>query len=190
MNEIFATEDLRRHTRYLYSYALRQVREPALAEDLVQETFCAALTAGEGFAGRSAVRTWLIGILKHKIVDAFRRRARDPISLDALVEQQGDADTSSDSLKRASASGLAPAFAPRHQEPEAAARARNLCAAVERQLGKLPSQTARAFVLSEILGHDTGEVCAMLGVSASNVWTMVHRARVNLRHALGEAELA
>src|SRR5512134_1775506 len=79
--ESFESGALKDHTRVLYRFAVKVVRDPALAEDLVQETFLAALAgAGNRFAGRSSVRTWLTGILKHKIADALRERASAPLS--------------------------------------------------------------------------------------------------------------
>ena len=77
-------QDLAVHTRYLTAYAARAVGDRDLAQDLVQDTLVAALSAEAGFAGRSALRTWLVGILKHKIMDAYRDRARAPASLDEL----------------------------------------------------------------------------------------------------------
>src|SRR5687768_2770498 len=86
MTEPFDTSTLQEHRHPLYRYALKRVRDPMLAEDLVQETFLAALgAAGTRFAGRSRVRTWLTGILKHKMMDAFRERARTPLSYDDAI---------------------------------------------------------------------------------------------------------
>ena len=63
---------------YLYRYALSRVKDPIIAEDLVQETFLAALKARHNFQGRSTARTWMIAILKHKIVDYIRQKVREP----------------------------------------------------------------------------------------------------------------
>src|SRR5262245_64024075 len=70
-------DELQQARSYLLRYATFQLRDPALAEDVVQETLLAALTDSSHFAGRSAFRTWLVGILKHKIVDAIRKRSRE-----------------------------------------------------------------------------------------------------------------
>ncbi len=78
------SQDLGVHTRYLTAYATRAVGDRDLAQDLVQDTLVAALSADAGFEGRSALRTWLVGILRHKIMDAYRERARAPASLDEL----------------------------------------------------------------------------------------------------------
>ena len=173
---------LQEHRRYLHHYALRQVRDPDLAHDLVQDTFVAALTTGDAYQGRSAVRTWLVGILKHKIADSFRERARAPESLDALVEQGSGADAPAD---ESDAIGLGPAA--RAIEPERAESMRRFREACQQQLERMPVQAAKAFLLSAVLGHDTSEVGQMLGVSDANVWTMVHRTRKRLREVLAGA---
>ena len=77
------------HRDYLYRYALLHLRDESRAEDVVQETLLAAVEGKERFSGRSSLRTWLTGILKHKIVDVFRRQAREA-PLDA--DQEADAD--------------------------------------------------------------------------------------------------
>src|SRR6185436_6249500 len=83
------SRDLETQRGYLLRVARLQLRDDALAEDVVQETLLAAL-AGTGFSGRSSLRTWLTGILKHKIVDAIRRRQRDAIPLAALDPEEGE----------------------------------------------------------------------------------------------------
>lgn len=86
-----SSQDLQQARAYLLRYAMIQLRDPALAEDVVQETLLAALNDRSGFAGKSAYKTWLIGILKHKIVDVIRKKARDQ-SVFADAEAQ-DAET-------------------------------------------------------------------------------------------------
>ena len=82
-----AAADLDQHRDYLYAYALRRVGDSGLAEDLVQDTFVAALGAARGFRGDSSVRTWLTGILKHRIVDSYRAPEHAVESLDANAEE-------------------------------------------------------------------------------------------------------
>lgn len=183
MDPLLDTAQLAKHSRALYAYALHQVRDPAAADDLVQETLMAALDASsERFAGRSSVRTWLVGILKHKIADAFRSRAREPVSYDALGESAEDW-LSADDEAAASGMGWLDSLAG-DADPLAAAEHRRFVEACERQLGRLPPKAARAFVLAEVLGHDTDEVCAMLGMSSASLWTTVHRTRAMLRARL------
>jgi RNA polymerase sigma-70 factor (ECF subfamily) len=161
-----------------------------LAEDLVQETFVAALSgAGTRFAGRSSMRTWLIGILKHKIGDAFRDSARAPVSYDETVHAEApaqitfDDEAAGEPIAAMHGHGIDPG-------PEAAFERKRFVEACQRQLDRLSAQGARAFVLSEVLGHDSKDVCAELGITSSNLWTTLHRMRRSLRSALAEVRPA
>jgi RNA polymerase sigma-70 factor (ECF subfamily) len=182
-------EVLREHTRYLKSYALRRVRDPDLADDLVQETFVAALAAAGRFEGRSAARTWLVGILKHKILDAFRQRARSPIVY-------GDADlpdpaAGADAGETRTPAETVPWVGTRaDSDPEATAAWDRFWAACQGHLEKMPAQAARAFVMSEVLGHETSEVCSTLGISTATLSTTLYRTRKRLRRALEAARPA
>src|SRR5688500_13098444 len=144
---------------YLLRYASLQLRDRDAAEDAVQETLLAALAGESGFAGRSNLRTWLTGILKHKIVDAIRRQARDGVVPD---------DAGLDSLFDASGHWLeAPAAWP---DPDAALEQREFFAVLERCLERLPEKTAQAFLMREHLGAETGDICKELGVTSTHCW--------------------
>lgn len=159
-------EELQAHTRALYAYAVRRVSDPELARDLVQDTLVAALDCAPSFRGQSGLRTWLVGILKHKILDAYRARKHAPASLDEAEEAAFEADGA---------------------QPDEALQRKRFWETLERQLAALPERSARAFVLSVLGGHDTGEICGLLNVSRGNLWVMLHRARRSLRKPLGAA---
>jgi RNA polymerase sigma-70 factor (ECF subfamily) len=164
--EPFEIGALKDHNGVLYRFAVKAVRDPALAEDLVQETFLAALAgAGNRFAGRSSVRTWLTGILKHKIADALRERAKAPVSYD----------------EAAGAHAADPAKLAGGEEPEAVITRQRFLEACQRSLDRMSARAAQAFLLYDVLGHEANEVCAMLGMTASNLWTTLHRVRRSLR---------
>ena len=168
MNEPFDSGALQEHSQPLYRYALKRVRDPMLAQDLVQDTFIAALAgAGKRFAGRSRVRTWLTGILKHKIMDAFRERARAPLSYEDAI--------ASGAVNHAALFSEA--------EPEALTERRRALELCQGELERMSPRAARAFLLT-VLGHDTKEVCALLGMSKANLWISVHRVRRGLRRML------
>jgi RNA polymerase sigma-70 factor (ECF subfamily) len=187
MNDTLEAGMLREHTRTLYTYALREVRDPTLAEDLVQETLVAALgSAGKRFAGRSSVRTWLVGILKHKVMDAFRERAKAPVSYDDAMHP-GSADADVLDVDGEGASHALLDTLAIDSDPEAAIARKRFLESCQRHLDSLPKRAASAFVLSDVLGHGTEEVCAMLGISKSNLWTTLHRARHSLRSAVEAA---
>lgn len=172
---------LETHRPQLVKFALLQLRNPTHAEDAVQETFAAALAAADRFSGGSTVRTWLIGILKHKIIDHLRRASREqPLEpfdgesgaddFDALFDERGH-------------------FAERPAEwgdPERTLGERRFFEALERCLAGLPPKTAQAFVMREMHGADTDEICAALGITRSNCWVMLYRARMLLRECLQE----
>jgi RNA polymerase sigma-70 factor (ECF subfamily) len=179
MKAAFDTRDLAEHTRYLQSYALRKVNDRDLAEDLVQDTLLAALNSGSQFEGRSSVRTWLTGILKHKIIDTFRERLRAPLSLDEMTES---GDTYIDSSVAAQSDHFD--FG---GDPEKQLEYKRFWEAFQRELGRMPARSARAFVLSEFTDSNTDQVCKQLGISSGALWVMRCRTRNSLRSALAPA---
>ena len=166
------------HTNYLRAYALRHVRDSDVAQDLVQETLLAALRSTTAFAGRSSLRTWLTGILKHKILDAWRERQRAPVSLDAFAEP-GD-DGPGVAFPGADPEGAAP-------DPALELEHKRFREACQRELDRMPVRTAQAFVLTEFAGFTSDEACAQLGVTANALGVMRFRARHALRKALAPA---
>ena len=164
---------------YLLRYATLQLRDAAAAEDAVQEALLAALAGEANFAGRSNLRTWLTGILKHKIVDGIRRQARERPAADL---QEGDEGGEFDRLfdRRGHWQEAPDAW----QQPEGALGQKQFLAALEACLRALPERTARVFMMREHLGLETAEICKELGISATHCWVMLHRARMALRLCL------
>ncbi len=163
--------ELEAQRAYLLRYASLQLRNREAAEDAVQETLAAAL-AGD-FAGRSNLRTWLTGILKHKIVDAVRKQGREsPIeddeALDALFDERDHWV----------------AFPPEWQDPERSLEQAQFFAALQRCLEGLPAKTATAFMMREHLGLETAEICKELGITSTHCWVLLYRARMALRECL------
>ncbi|MPZ43275.1 MAG: sigma-70 family RNA polymerase sigma factor [Betaproteobacteria bacterium] len=173
------SELLKDHTRYLTAYALRRVSDRSLAEDLVQDTFLAALSAEVDFEGRSSLRTWLTGILKHKIADVFRARVRLPLSLEALRA----ADDEPIELGIA-ANGEHFDFG---GDPHKQLEHKRFCEAFQRELGRMPERTAEAFMASEFTLADSDEVCERFGMSPGSLWVMRCRTRAALRRVLAPA---
>jgi RNA polymerase sigma-70 factor (ECF subfamily) len=176
---VFDPQALEAHRPALTRYAMAQLRNHAQAEDAVQETMIAALRGGEGFAGDSSLRTWLTGILKHKIIDILRRASRErPLELDP--GEASDADLSvlfqqdGHYVDRPATWG----------DPDAALEQKKFFAVLELCMEGLPENTARVFAMREIMGRETGEICADLGISQANCWVLLHRARLRLRECL------
>jgi len=157
---LLATE-VARHSAYLLRYARSRVRDEHLAEEAVQETLLAALESLDSFDARATLRTWLTGILVHKIHDGFRRGARD---------------------------GDVPAGEPPEPvewlTPDHSLHVKRLCGAFAEAVARLPERQAQAFLMGEISGIETERICRTLGVTRSNLWVLMHRARTSLRASL------
>ena len=158
---------------YLLRYATLQLRDAHAAEDAVQETLLAALAGEAGFAGRSNLRTWLTGILKHKIVDTIRRDGREsPLAsedeFEALFDERGHWIEM-------------PLAWP---DPDASLTQKQFFAALEECLAKLPAKTSQAFMMREHMGFETGDICKELAITPTHCWVLLHRARLALRLCL------
>ena len=164
------------HGDALYGYAMRRLRDAHAAEDVVQETLLAALTSTEGFAGRSSERTWLIGILKHKLVDQLRKSIRQR----PLTELQSD-DNFDPFDKRGN---WDPYLSKWQCDPYQALENAELRHVLEACLSKLPPRIAQVFWLHEAESMSSADVCKELEISATNVWTILHRARLRLQRCL------
>jgi RNA polymerase sigma-70 factor (TIGR02943 family) len=171
------------HGDYLFHYALGRLRDPARAEDAVQETFLAALKA-KNFAGRSAERSWLTGILKNKIFDYFRKASRETTftDLDFYADEEGDRFVADGFGKGGWIHELGPLAWP--ENPGAALDNEIFWKTFRDCSGKLPEKVAAVFTLREVDGVDSKEICATLSISESNLWVMLHRARMALRRCL------
>ena len=166
------------HGDALYRYSLFRIRNAQIAEDLVQETFLAGIRAWESFAGRSSVRTWLFGILKHKIIDHIRKSIRerpeeDIATLSALRHEPFDETGmwKSGPAKWTSDPGLI------YQQQE-------FWDVLQGCLFELPPRLQQAFTLRELDAFSIDEICKIMKVSATNGGVMLHRARVRLRGCL------
>lgn len=168
------------HGDVLYRYALARVRKPEVAQDLVQETLLAAMRSYEKFAGQSSVRSWLCGILKHKLCDYFRKRGRETsfTDLEFLADECGD---------RFVPKGFwVHMDGPREWRPDAdeVMHRAEFWETMRTCLGTLPERIATVFMMREMDEIESKEICATLAISESNLWVMLHRARMALRDCL------
>jgi RNA polymerase sigma-70 factor, ECF subfamily len=176
-------QEIASHRSYLYRYAVGQLREPAQAEEVVQDTLLAAVEASASFQGKSSMRTWLTAILKHKIIDAKRREAKSPI-VDVASGLGTDDDLEDFDALYFQQNGGWQEPPPAWTNPEQSLENSMFWEAFEECLGNLPAATARAFYLREISGLETDDICKELAISTSNCWVMLYRARLNLRECL------
>jgi len=159
------------HGRALYAYAWMRLHDADAAEDAVQESLLAAIKGRDRFDGRSSERTWLIGILRHKVLDTLRARGRSPDSIETTepevfakgrwIEHQHEWDERMDDEE--------------------------LLSRLLTYIDRLPDKMRLALLLREIDGLPGSTVCEILGVSSTNLWTLVHRAKLRLRKELGDS---
>ncbi len=168
--------ELERYRVVLSKYARRWLRNAADAEDAVQDTLTAALASTTGFSGRSSASTWLHGILKHKIVDTYRRQSREP-----LCETAPDDELQDETHAMFTADGHWRHAPKPWGDPEAALDRREFYQVLEGCLACLPPNCAHAFKMREMMGLEVSEICDVLGITADNCHVMLHRARMKLR---------
>ena len=163
---------------YLYRFALARIKDPVAAEDLVQDTLLAALRGRNNFKGRSTFQTWLAAILKHKIVDYIRKKNREQAidDIDTVTETVDGFYHVDGSWKiRPGKWDL---------NPLKIYEQREFLDMFFKCLAKLPDRLAKVFMLREMEGLSTEEICNTMQISAANSWVMLYRARVHLRRCL------
>ena len=178
--------EIESHRPYLVRYALAQLRDGELAEEAVQEALVAALESIDGFDKRSTLRTWLTSILRFKVIDLQRKlvadRARTQYD-DATVGAEHEAWL--DEMFDDTGHWRSPPQA--WNDPEAAFEQSRFWEVFERCLGRLSATGGRVFFKREVLGEETDVICRDEGITQSNCWVMLHRARIALRMCLEQS---
>jgi RNA polymerase sigma-70 factor (TIGR02943 family) len=169
--------------REMLKFARLQLRDEAAAEDAVQEAIAGALANRRSFANRSQLKTWIFGILKNKIVDIIRERARMPNLQQAIEEIPAHAY---DDLFDEGGRWQDDARPASWGDPEDSFSSQQFWAVFEACLTRLPENTARIFMMREMLGFETEEICKELAITPTNCWVVLHRARMGLRLCLDE----
>ena len=165
---------------YLMRFARLQLRNDAWAEDAVSETILAALAKPLAFEARSQLKTWLVGILKHKIIDSMRQRQRE-VTLDS-----GSDDDNADPLEHI-AFKTDGHFAEKPADwgnPEQDLKSRQFMAIMDACTQKLPPVQGRLFLMREWLEMSSEEICKELALTPTNLYVQLHRARLRLRECL------
>jgi RNA polymerase sigma-70 factor (TIGR02943 family) len=171
---------------YLLKFARLQLRNEAWAEDAVSETMLAALAKPQSFAGRAQLRTWLVGILKHKVVDALRVNLREPNVADLRgSSEEGEMNETEliDAIgfKQDGHFQEAPAD---WGLPEQDLSRQQFMAIMDICIAKLPPVQGRLFLMREWLELEADEVCKTLNITSTNLYVQLHRARLKLRECL------
>ncbi|MCC9602157.1 sigma-70 family RNA polymerase sigma factor [Stieleria sp. JC731] len=151
----------------LYRYAFRKTGCDASAEELLQETFLAALASGKSFRNESTLSTWLFAILKHKLADHFRKLQRSPNTDPATIAE--DEIASARSSK---------------QTPETIFENDEFWETFHGCVDRLPNKLAEVFILREINQHSPKEIRELLGIGATNLSMRLNRCRLALRECL------
>ena len=167
---------------YLYRYALMRVRDAAIAEDILQETLLAAFSSFQNHAGRSSERTWLVGIMKHKVIDYFRRVGRMTQFQWTIDEEESESFENSGPWRGHWREDQAPVSWP--VDAATVLESREFWEAFDRCLSQLPQQIAIAFTLREIDGLSANEICEILQITPNNLFVILHRGRAKLRQLL------
>lgn len=166
---------------YLMRFARLQLRNDAWAEDAVSETLLAALAKPHAFQARSQLKTWLVGILKHKIIDSMRQRQRE-----VLLDPGSDEDSAADPLEHIAfkADGHFAESPADWGSPEQALGSRQFMAVLDACTEKLPPVQGRLFLMREWLELSSEDICKELGLTSTNLYVQLHRARLRLRECL------
>ncbi len=165
------------HGDYLFRVARRQLHSDERAEDAVQETLLAALSARDRYSGDASPRTWLTGILKHKIVDLIRRQLRE-----VELPRDAEGEEAIDCLFRRDGHWAEP-LRP-WGSPETEAELSELRRVLDQCADRLNPSMAQVFSLREVAGMENEEICKELGITPTNCWVLLHRARVFMRQCL------
>ena len=175
--EHHAHDWLTEHGDYLYRFALARLRDQHQAQDVVQETFMAAIKS-DTFAGQSSPRTWLTGILKHKIIDLMRKSHQETNVSALLSDEDANMDEFFDQ-----AGHWAEAVKDLNM-PESALEQKHFLTILQTCVDKIPNKLATLFMMRDIHETDNAEICKKLNISPTNAWVMLYRARMHIRKCL------
>lgn len=165
-----------RYSDYLFNYTIVKVNDREVAEDLISETFLAALKSMKNFKGQASERTWLISILKRKIIDHYRRQNSKKGQAEVHMDYNDD-ESSGDWLEERVADL-------RERNAEDEIENEELGAAILKCIEKLPEKQAEVFIRKTIEGQETELICKELDITPSNLWVIIHRARTALAECL------
>ena len=155
---------------YLFNFTISRVNDKDIAQDLVQDTFLAGLKSMKNFKGEASERTWLISILKRKIIDHYRKINSKKGKAEVRMTYNSDSETEGDWLEERVAD-------PYDRTAEDTIENNELSDAIFDCLNKLPEKQATVFKMKTIQGFDTEAICNDLGITPSNLWVIIHRAR-------------
>jgi RNA polymerase sigma-70 factor (TIGR02943 family) len=164
-----------RYADYLYNYTIARVNDHEIAQDIIQDTFLAALKSAKNYKGDASERTWLISILKRKIIDHYRKvnskKGKAEVKMGPILNREDEAagDWLEEKVKD-----------PFMLNAEYQIENEELGLAIHFCLSNLPAKQAEVFKMKTIDGYDTETICNDLNITSSNLWVLIHRARTSL----------
>ncbi|MFK7813057.1 MAG: sigma-70 family RNA polymerase sigma factor [Maribacter sp.] len=164
---------------YLFNFAVARVSDAEKAKDLVQETFFAGLKSAKNYKGDAAERTWLIAILKRKVIDHYRKINSNKGKAEVRMNYSAGSDSEGDWLEEQ----VADPFSNSENSP---IENEELGMAIQDCISKLPKKQALVFTMKTIQGISTEDICNELGINPSNLWVMIHRSRTALMGCLNQ----
>lgn len=167
------------YSDYLFNYTITRVNDREIAQDLVQDTFFAGLKSMKNFKGEASERTWLISILKRKIIDHYRKINSKKGKAEVRMNLNFDGEDEGDWLEQRVAD-------PFDKTAEDKLENKELGLALHDCISKLPAKQAEVFKMKTLLGYDTETICNELDITASNLWVIIHRARTALAACMEE----
>ena len=172
------SEWVERYGDYLYAFAFYRIQDDLLCQDLVQETLLAAFKAKSNFKGTASEKSWLTGILKHKIIDAIRKKYRETAVEDKTIDFKTREDAFDD--KGMWKTG------PKDWEtdPEQLLNQKDFLVVVNQCLKDLPERSSIALTMKAIDGESTKTICKVLNITSTNAWVILHRARALMRRCI------
>ncbi|NER15132.1 sigma-70 family RNA polymerase sigma factor [Leptobacterium flavescens] len=176
-NTLDPTKWIDNYADYLYNYSVSRVSDSDTAQDLVQETFLAALKSSNNYKGDASERTWLISILKRKIIDYYRKINSKKGKAEVRMSYNTDSEEEGNWMEERISD-------PYDGNAEDSMQNEELGIAIQECMGKLPVKQAQIFKMKTIEGYETEAICNELNITPSNLWVIIHRARTALTACL------
>jgi RNA polymerase sigma-70 factor (ECF subfamily) len=166
-----------KHADYLFNFAIVRVNDYDLAKDIVQETFFAGLKSAKNFEGKASERTWLVSILKRKIIDYYRKinsiKGQAEVKMNFYEDGENEGSWIEERVPQSW-----------DNETEKSIENQELKDQLDFCISKLPKKYAMVFTMKTIQEFETEDICKELDITASNLWVMIHRARTQLRKCM------
>ena len=162
---------------YMYNYAVVRVNNSDLAKDLVQDTFFAGLKSAKNFQGKSTERTWLVSILKRKIIDHYRKINSKKGQAEVRMNFYDDGENEGSWLEERVPQSW-------DNASEKSIENQELKSQIDACIDALPEKYGMVFRMKTIQEFETEEICKELDITASNLWVIIHRARTQLRKCM------